>query len=334
MELEKLFDLATSCRESVILIRGNPDPDAIASAFGLIELLGSSDCEISIVYTGEFSRPSNRLLVKLLEIPIRQLETDAELDDLALFMVDGQPTFLRRYADREFDAVIDHHPVTEEFESRFRDIRTDYGATATIITEYFRTAEKQLSEAAATALFYGIKTDTQNLTRNVCEADLEAFQFLYSRADHEIIRKIETESLPLSVLNYFSLAIASKQVIGNTIFSFMGSLENPDVTVYVADLFMQVAEVEWVVVACRREEEIIITVRYTGQSGDAGQLASELFSAYGSAGGHKTMARAEVDFAEVEPEVTELGDKTIEEWIFNRLATRLEELTPLKQNNS
>jgi nanoRNase/pAp phosphatase (c-di-AMP/oligoRNAs hydrolase) len=326
MELKELFSVASSHDEIIILIRGNPDPDAIASAFGLTLLLEEYNDNISIAYTGEFTRPTNSMLVEILGIPVEKVTNKTLDDDKGLFMVDGQPTFLRQPIEREFDVVIDHHPVTEEFSAKYRDIRTDYGATSTIITEYFREAEKPLNKKIATALFYGIKTDTRNLSRNVCEADIEAFRFLYNKVDHEIIKKIESESIPLSVLNYFSLAIASKQVIGDTIFSFMGSPENPDVTVYVADLFMQVAEADWAIVACRSDDEIIITFRYTGRTENAGQLASELFSPYGSAGGHESMARAEIKFEDIKSEVAELEDKLIEEWIFNKLSKRLKQM--------
>ncbi len=238
MELEKLFSLASSCEEIIILIRGNPDPDAIASAYGLTELLEKHCRKIRITYTGEFTRPTNTQLIDQLSIPMEKFEKKMLRGNKKLFMVDGQPTFLRHPLEQEFDVVIDHHPVTEEFNCSYRDIRTEYGATATMITEYFRAADKQPGEETATALFYGIKTDTRNLTRNTSVNDVEAFRYLYEWADLNIIQEIDHRSLPLSVLNYFSLAIASKQVIGHTIFSFMGSLENPDVTVYVADLFM------------------------------------------------------------------------------------------------
>jgi hypothetical protein len=49
-----------------VIIWGNPDPDALASAFGLRELLVPDCPNIAISYLGELSRPENAAMVNML----------------------------------------------------------------------------------------------------------------------------------------------------------------------------------------------------------------------------------------------------------------------------
>ncbi|NTV00258.1 MAG: hypothetical protein HGA55_03940, partial [Methanoregulaceae archaeon] len=67
---------------------------------------------------------------------------------------------------REFGTLIyDHHLPAPGSVAPFVDIHEDYGATATMMTEYLRAAKIAPSPRLATALFYGIKTDTDNFVR-------------------------------------------------------------------------------------------------------------------------------------------------------------------------
>jgi nanoRNase/pAp phosphatase (c-di-AMP/oligoRNAs hydrolase) len=70
-------------------------------------------------------------------------------------------------------AVIDHHQVTPAAGLWYEDIRPDYGATATIIYEYYQQLGLAMPVAVATALQVGLNIDTANLTRGFCEADVE-----------------------------------------------------------------------------------------------------------------------------------------------------------------
>ena len=84
----------------------------------------------------------------------------------------------------------------ESFKARFADLRTAYGATSTIFTEYLRAAGMEPSQRLATALLYGIKTDTLFLERGTKLADLSAFNFLYPLANKAMITRIERPALP------------------------------------------------------------------------------------------------------------------------------------------
>ncbi len=77
-------------------------------------------------------------------------------------MLDSQPYHHKLFMEHPYDIIIDHHPVTEPVKADFLDIREDYGANSSIMTEYLKAAKIKPSARVATALFYGIKTDTHN----------------------------------------------------------------------------------------------------------------------------------------------------------------------------
>ena len=78
-------------------------------------------------------------------------------------------------------------------------MRVRYGATATIMTEYLISADERISERLATALLYGIKSDTLMLSRRVTDDDLQAFTHLYPLANYNLLRQIERPELPLQL---------------------------------------------------------------------------------------------------------------------------------------
>ncbi|HLF92325.1 MAG TPA: phosphoesterase, partial [Planctomycetota bacterium] len=220
------------------------------------------------------------------------------------------------------------HPLTDLGAPRFSDVRPTYGSTATIFTEYFQAAGIRMSKKIATALFYGLKVDTGNLTRNVSDADVAAFRYLRMRTDENMVRTIELSQLPVETLDYFAVAIANKKISRDTAFAFLGTIPNPDMCVHVADFFIKLTGISWVVVACRSKEKVIAVFRSDGFRKHAGKLAEQLFKEYGSAGGHRTMARAELELGRVVAELREPTDVAIEEWLIRRLSGGLKSLSP------
>src|SRR5262249_48320417 len=152
-----------------------------ASGLALRALIGRTKASAPLLTFGRITRPENVAMVLALEIEVEHV-TVADLARFdALAMVDVQPSFCEE-ALPEIAVVIDHHPEAKGWKAAFRDVRPTYGATSTIMTEYLRAAEVKLTERVATALLYGIKSDTLHLERGGTRADMEAFAFLYEQA--------------------------------------------------------------------------------------------------------------------------------------------------------
>src|SRR5271169_3584897 len=170
-KLKELRALVNDDDRIAIVLQDDPDPDGIASAMALRTLLGRNKLTTPIFSFGTVSRPENRTMVHLLEIEIA-LATEQILAEFSkIAMVDVQPPYFQGRLPRA-DIVIDHHPGYSSGNAPFEDVRVRYGATATILTEYLISAQERVSERLATALLYGIKSDTLMLSRRVTDDDL------------------------------------------------------------------------------------------------------------------------------------------------------------------
>ena len=196
------------------------------------------------------------------------------------------------------------------------------------LSGYYQAAGIRMSKKIATALFYGLKVDTGNLTRNVSDADVAAFRYLRMRTDENMVRTIELSQLPVETLDYFAIAIANKKIRREVAFAYLGNISNPDMCVHVADFFIKLTGISWALVACRSKDRVVVVFRSDGFRKHAGHMAEALFQEYGTAGGHRTMARAELELARVQSELREPSDVAIEDWLLKRLGTKLKALLP------
>ncbi len=302
LRVERLRELAAGKERIGILLQDDPDPDALASGLALRALLGRTRPSAPLITFGRITRPENAAMVRALEIEVEHV-TVADLARFqALAMVDVQPSFCEETLP-DLLIVIDHHPETKGCKAAFRDIRPSYGATATILTEYLRAADVKIPERVATALFYGIKSDTLHLERGGTRADMEAFAFLYELANHNIVRRIERPELPLDGLDALGEALVHRQIIHNVLFAHLGPVSRPDLIPQFADLCLQVSGIEWSVVSGLTGDELQVSVRNVGYVRAAGEVVREAFGQLGSAGGHRTAAKAVVPLGEWEARV-------------------------------
>src|SRR5437773_9738643 len=160
-EVREHFEGAESI---LILLQDDPDPDAIASGLALRQVLGRNKQTAPLGSFGRVTRPENLAMVKLLEIEIEKItkNTIKHFDRIAV--VDLQPPHLSSSPD-EIDLVIDHHPEQFNYKSHIKDIRPSYGATSTVLLEYLLCANSVIGTRLATAMLYGIKSDTFALSR-------------------------------------------------------------------------------------------------------------------------------------------------------------------------
>jgi nanoRNase/pAp phosphatase (c-di-AMP/oligoRNAs hydrolase) len=307
--------------EDNVLIIINADPDAIASAMAVKRLLWRRVAGVTIARINIIKRPDNLAMIKLLGANVAHIDVIDKNKFTRFVTVDSQPEHNEAFAGFRYDAVIDHHPDTGP-EAGFLDIRPQYGATASIMTEYLRAARIKPSYKLATALYYAIKTDTSNFERKALVEDIRAFQFLFRHANIHIARKIEQAELSLDILKYFKNALENMRKRKGRIFIHTGRVINPDVCVILADFFIKISNINWSIVSGICDNLLIIIFRNDGLRKDAGRVAKESFGHIGSAGGHKSMARAEIPVSALSghPDVT--NDETVLKWIIARIEKR------------
>ncbi|MGH7812651.1 MAG: DHH family phosphoesterase [Candidatus Binataceae bacterium] len=276
-----------------IVLQDDPDPDAMSSAMALRTLLGRNKQTTPFFSFKPVTRPENRTMVHLLEIEVLPATTE----DLRAFekiaMVDVQPPY---FADRlpRSDIVIDHHASYDASAAPFQDLRIRYGATATIMTEYLTTAEEKISERLATALLYGIRSDTLMLQRRATDDDVRAFIHLYPIANYNLLRQIDRPEIPLAFAQILARAMKRLSVKDGMIVLNLGRVERDDLIVQMADFCLQFEGVDWVAVAGKLGRDIVISARNHGIAGrgSAGEIVKQLFGSIGSAGGHRELAKA------------------------------------------
>lgn len=306
--VERLRAFAEGAPAVPILIHQDPDPDAVASAAAVATLLGRSPDDAPIVTLGGATRPENKRMVQLLRLRVTEVTAEELYRFDRLICVDSQPRGVERERLGRL-AVIDHHPLDEGLEAEIEDIRPGYAACATMLTEYLRAwDERRINRQLATALLYGIKTDSDNLTRGVTPADVRAYGFLQGRADVELIRRIERPSYSLSLLHSYGRALAAVAVDNSVAATFAGGVSEADshVIAELADFCLSLDGVCWAVAGAVVQDEVVLSIRHLETnhegaqeeearpraSGGAGELARRLAGQEGRGGGHATMARA------------------------------------------
>jgi len=307
LRLESLLEAVQGMSSLVILTHNDPDPDAIASALALqyvIETL--TDTASTIVYGGIVGRAENRAMVKYLALEM-QLASEVEwstFDGTAL--VDSQPGAGNNALppDRLADIVFDHHQPFREQTSlaRHADVRLDIGASSTILAGYILAAGLEIYPELATALFYGIQTDTMGLSRGVDDSDRAMYAFLQSLMDVEGLVSIERAQVSREYFKAFARALEDAEVYnGTAVVAHLGEMHRPDMAAEMSDVLMRLQGVQWVLCSGFYNSVLLLSLRSTQETPGAGVVAQDIVRDIGSAGGHGTVGGGQVPLGEQGP---------------------------------
>ena len=283
-----------SSREKVgILLQPDPDPDGIASAYALRYLLGRKRTTAPLLSFGEVRRPENQSLCEAIGIGVRVI-TPEEINKFdGLVLVDVQPNV---FGDdpperlKQPDIVIDHHPERSGYSTTIRDIRVGYGATASILTEYLRATNTEINAKLATALLYGIKSDTQYLGRQTSDRDMQSFAYLHASHSPALLRRIERPALPIGGLQALGRALAKAEVRDGIHILVLGRVRE-DVIPQVADMALQAEGAEWAIAVGTVDRNLVFSVRNVGYVRAAGEVVRAVVEGLGVGGGHRSMAK-------------------------------------------
>lgn len=294
-----------------------PDPDAIASAFGLQRLLKFHGIEGVICYKGKIDRMSLKRMMEFLEIEafeISELKNLKEQDEVILVDAQKGNTNIIDMTGNEI-ACIDHHPIYEKTDYRFEDIRKNTGACASIIASYFMENNVEIDQKMATALMYGIKIDTANMTRGVGQIDLDIFYQLYNKCDIDIIHQLDSCNLQFDDLNAYANAIRSIQVYEFISFANTGCDCPEPLVASISDFMLALAAVEFSVVYSIKADGVKMSIRSSRPDLDAGRVTMNALKGLGNGGGHASMAGGFVPFGEYADKVDLLIEKIQERFI-------------------
>jgi len=294
----------------LILLHNDPDPDALASGLALRALLRRTKTTAIIGAMEGVTRPENLRMANLLDIQVEPITPESLATFERIATVDVQPHYFSEFLNR-VDLVIDHHPEQPGYSAIFKDIRPDYGSTCTILTEHLRAIDWNISERTATAMLYAIKSDTLFFARHTNRVDLEAFTFLYPLSDPALIRKMEGAEITMERLEYVLRASSMGRLQDQVFCAFLGEVPREDLITYAADFFLQLEDVKWTILAGVLNDTLIVSVRNLGYLRNAGDFVKRSFADLGSAGGHRSMAKAVVPMGRFREKYGQLSDEGV-----------------------
>lgn len=292
--MSQFLQLAELCRNHKVYIQTHnfPDPDAIASAYGLQKLLALHEIPSILCYDGKIDKLSASKMLDAFQIQIAPYEafrTEMKAEDYIL-CVDTQ-----KHSGNVTDfigdevACIDHHPTFTPVAYQYQDIQMT-GACATLVARYFFELGIEPDRDTATALLYGLKMDTLQFTRGVTAADIEMFAYLFPFHDAEKLSGLERNNIEFQDLRAYGAAIENIEIYDTVGFSCI-PFSCPDAMIAIlSDFILSLIEVDVAIVFSYREDGIKFSVRSEDPGVHAGHLIHNALQGIGSGGGHAAMA--------------------------------------------
>lgn len=293
---ERMLSALEGKRRLIILTHDNPDPDSIASALGLQALVHEhTRTKADVAYGGYIGRAENRAMIRLLKIELLHATRIDFGEYDATAVVDTQPGSRNHSLPLDVvpTIVIDHHPARDESDAAdYADVGGEYGATTTKVLEYLRASHTKVDETLATALFYGVKSDTRDLGRESNQADFDAYRYLIDHADLPLVSEIEHPQVPREYFRAMVDAFKRARVYDSAVVVNLGEVYTPDLCAELSDRLLQADGIKWSLAMGVHADQLYVSIRTRDKRRNAGKLIAEVITERGMAGGHGAMAGA------------------------------------------
>ncbi len=299
--LRRLIDVARGKRRPLIHLQHNPDPDALGSAAALRYLLDRlMGVDATLAYTGRVGRVENRAMLRHLDIRIKPSFKIDYADYDLIVVVDTHPGAgtCRLPEGVVPDVVIDHHPSLGDMDDvAFPYYDPEFGSTSTMVGALFVENGIPMDWRIATALTYGIRTDTMDLSRGTTPLDENIFREVYGHSDKQVLSRIERARVPQAYFITLERALRRAQVTDFALTTYLGEIGHSDAVAEIADLLFRLEGIKWVMVSGHNGPTLYCSIRAV-QSPDvkAGKVAREISGGFG--GGHDTFAAAQIPLPE------------------------------------
>ena len=247
--------------DSVSIIIAQPDPDGIASAYALAQLIRdlrtNNGIKINIFYAGTISHPQNVALMNRYDLARRVLSMKRFVPaehGKSIILVDSSA-----HADARIGVelqapviIIDHHRAEplKESEDTFTWVE-DMGACATLIVELATLCEFDFARHTdiAALLAVGIHTDTEGMI-HAHERDVASYSKIAQLVDRQELAQLFNYPLPPSYFENLKHALVSEKREGSNVVTNIGIVpaEQGDDLSTIADAFIRRSGVTLVVV--------------------------------------------------------------------------------------
>jgi len=296
--LDLLVETFQDRKQFLVQTHNNPDPDSIASAMAVRYLIQRyTGRDAVLAYGGIIGRSENRAMVRELQVPM----VPGTMVDYTTYdwtgVCDTQPGTNYTSFPEGFvpTVVIDHHEAREETKkAEFAVVERGYGATSSILAEMLLARAIPIPVDVATALYYGIKSETQDLCRDTSPADEAVYRELAKVADRKAVSRIETERVHRRYYRDVYATLTSARVHGDVVVADAGGVRVPDMVAEMADYLLRHEGMRWAGVIGEHHDQLYVSLRGADEKADAGEIIGRMLHGKGSSGGHPSMAGGQV----------------------------------------
>lgn len=328
MKLEQLLQFDNI----IVQCHNNPDADALASGFAVMKYLKSNGKHARFVYGGNFeiSKSNLRLMIEDLDIRIHHVRYQEQLNEILGIDKDGLPDVLvtvdSQYGEgniQKFEAkniaIIDHHQVANEL-PELAEVRSYQASCATVVWDMLREAGYDANDDVklATALYYGLMTDSNNFSELHHPLDMDMRDELKYSAS--IITKFRNSNISQAELRIAGIALLGSEYYSDNHYSIVKSDPcDPNVLGIISDMLLEVEDVHCCLVYSIHEGGVKISVRSCIKEVKADELARFICAGVGDGGGHLVKAGGQIRRSLLELQEMEYTAPAIQQFFRERM---------------
>jgi nanoRNase/pAp phosphatase (c-di-AMP/oligoRNAs hydrolase) len=293
----RLLKMLEGKRNILITTHTHPDPDALGSSLGLANLLTRKlkDAEITVSVKGEIAGGVNEAFTRYTNLKLAPWSDQDVIDGRydAIILLDTQPIFAYSPLPPGVTptAVIDHHRAPgRRPKCPFCDIRTDVGATSSIIFSYFMELEIPITPDLAASLLYAIESDLAGAAGTPTELDNIALSSLTLLANTRKLYQMRYVDLPQNYYVSTFEALSSAMYYENVVIAHLGEIDSLEKPALMADFLLRFDKVQWAMVTAIHEKRLVLSLRSSDKERSAGEVMRKLVRGLGAGGGHKSKA--------------------------------------------
>jgi nanoRNase/pAp phosphatase (c-di-AMP/oligoRNAs hydrolase) len=302
MDFDRFAEVLPTEGDILLCTHRHPDPDGLGAMVGVAHLLEQRfGLGSAMVLEGRIRRAENVAMRKLLDI--RALPKGG-VDPAAyqgILVVDSQPHFTHTHPPGGLSMLgcIDHHlgkecAEGEQEDMPFRWVDDSYGATSTMVDHLMRHFGVEPDVRTATALFCGVRYDTNNLLRGATAYDEESFRRLEQQADRRLLGAIDQPELPREYFRQMREALDAGEVIGPLVLTLLGEVQSPESVAEIADWFLRLEGDQWSLAGGASEGRYQVSLRSDLPDADAYPVLRFIIGEDGACGGHGRMAGGQI----------------------------------------
>jgi nanoRNase/pAp phosphatase (c-di-AMP/oligoRNAs hydrolase) len=291
----KLLRVLAGKKNILVTTHIHPDPDALASAVGMCKLLNVKlkDANVTMSIKGRLGGGLNEAFVKFSALEPAPWNDEKLKEYDAIILLDTQPSFAFSPLPQSVQAtaVIDHHPARgRRPKCPFCDVRSDTGATSSIIFSYFMELEVPIPPDLGATLLYAIESDLAGAAGMPGTLDNLALSTLTLVADTRKLYQMRYVDLQQSYFKAYADGLATAVYYGNMMLAHIDEIDTLEKPAVIADFLLRFDQVQWALVSGVHDKRLMLSLRTGTTKQSAGEIMRRLIRNIGEGGGHRTKA--------------------------------------------